>query len=241
MGEATPAAGSALTRVAEQVGEFQGDFIVDARVCCPGVWTTGGVERHAEQLFTIQADVWKNSLATVTLETYRDAWLTMDTRGREQLAIHAENSPRLTLVLKQISALLVVQPTPGDENRYATPTDSGFEDVRVEGLRTSTLGGPSKCPHELGGFGSDCLRRRVNTRMSPMAPLPISPYRTTVGESWAMYGRRKRATRLDSNLEPQPARSHSKRDASGFNGCVTHMLSASPHRRFSTGSSAGRL
>ncbi|WP_327672011.1 MULTISPECIES: hypothetical protein [unclassified Streptomyces] len=133
VGEATPAVGSALTRVAEQVEEFQGDFIVDARVRCPGVWTTGGVERHAEQLFTIQADVWKNSLATVTLETYCDAWLTMDTRGREQLAIHAENSPRLTLVLKQISALLGVQPTPGDENRYATPTESGFEDVRVEG------------------------------------------------------------------------------------------------------------
>ncbi|MGW2344716.1 hypothetical protein [Streptomyces sp. NPDC001661] len=133
VGEAVQAVGSALTRAAEQVDEFEGDFIVDARVRCPGVWTTGGVERRAEQLFTIQVDVWKNSLATVTLETYCDAWLTMDTRGREQLAIHAENSPRLELALERISALLGVQPTPGHENRYATPTESGFEDVRVEG------------------------------------------------------------------------------------------------------------
>lgn len=49
------------------------------------------------------------------------------------MEIHAENSPRLALALKQISALLGVQPTPGDEYRYATPTESGFEDVRVEG------------------------------------------------------------------------------------------------------------
>lgn len=83
VGEGTEAARSALSRLIEQVDNFQGDFVVDSHVRCPGVWTVGGAEHRAEQLFTIQADVWKNSLATVTLETYCDAWLTVDTRGRE--------------------------------------------------------------------------------------------------------------------------------------------------------------
>ena len=124
---------TALSRAASQVDSLQGDFVVAVRMRCPGVWSVPGAQHRAEQLFTIQADVWKRSLVAVTLETYSDVWLTMDTRGREQIATYNENAPRLALALKEISELLGCAPTAGDENRYATPTESGFEDIRIEG------------------------------------------------------------------------------------------------------------
>ncbi|GAA3827876.1 hypothetical protein GCM10022403_071360 [Streptomyces coacervatus] len=124
---------TALSRAASQVDSLQGDFVVAVRMCCPGVWSVPGARHRAEQLFTIQADVWKRSLVAVTLETYSDAWLTMDTRGREQIATYGENAPRLALALKEVSELFGCAPTPGDENRYATPTETGFEDIRIAG------------------------------------------------------------------------------------------------------------
>ncbi|MFI6543637.1 hypothetical protein ACIBO9_10390 [Streptomyces prunicolor] len=124
---------TALSRAASQVDSLQGDFVVAVRMRCPGMWTVPGARHRAEQLFTIQADVWKRSLTAVTLETYSDVWLTMDTRDREQIATYDENAPRLALALKEISELLGCAPTPGDENRYATPTETGFADIRIEG------------------------------------------------------------------------------------------------------------
>ncbi|MFE9453368.1 hypothetical protein [Streptomyces sp. NPDC006739] len=124
---------TALARAASHTDALQGDFVVAVRMRCPGVWSVPGTRHRAEQLFTIQADVWKRSLVAVTLETYSDVWLTMDTRGREQIATYDENAPRLALALKEISELFGCAPTPGDENRYATPTETGFEDLRIEG------------------------------------------------------------------------------------------------------------
>ncbi|MFI7503501.1 hypothetical protein ACIBVL_34525 [Streptomyces sp. NPDC049687] len=125
--------GSALARASEHVDELQGDFVVRVRMRCPGEWSEGGVRHRAEQLFTIQVDIWERSLLTVLLETYSDAWLTMDTRGREQLSVHEENAPRLEYALAEISNFFGCSPTPGEENRYAIPTETGFEDVRIDG------------------------------------------------------------------------------------------------------------
>ncbi|MFH8565180.1 hypothetical protein [Streptomyces sp. NPDC017988] len=125
--------GTAVSEAVEQAGSLQGDLLVSLRIRCPGIWLESGVKHRAEQLFAIQVDVWKSSLTVVTLETYSDAWLTMDTREREQAAVHAENAPRLTAALVEVSALLGSNPEPGDPNRHATPTEAGFEDPRTEG------------------------------------------------------------------------------------------------------------
>lgn len=92
-----------------------------------------GFAYRAEKLFSVQVEVWDGKLLVVTLETYSDAWLTMDTRDREQPEVHAANAPRLAAALEGISALLGSPPTPGDENRYAAPSATGFKDLRNEG------------------------------------------------------------------------------------------------------------
>lgn len=124
---------TALSDAVARAESFEGDFLTGLRLQCPGVWLESGVRHRAEQLFTVQVDIWKADLVVVTLETYSDAWLTMDTREREQPTIHAENAPRLTAALQAVSDLLGGDPEPGDPNRHATPTPTGFEDLTAEG------------------------------------------------------------------------------------------------------------
>ncbi|MFG3047718.1 hypothetical protein ACGFZR_22640 [Streptomyces sp. NPDC048241] len=122
-----------LSDIVNEIDSLSGELVVGARLECPGKWLIGGVEHHMEQLFRVQAEVWQRQLLAVTLETFSDVWLTIDTRGREQLSVHAENAPRLQRVLKNASEVLGCEPTPGDENRYAVPVEGGFEDVRLHG------------------------------------------------------------------------------------------------------------
>ncbi|MFJ8080818.1 hypothetical protein ACIQ6Y_09285 [Streptomyces sp. NPDC096205] len=124
---------TALSRAMTEVDSLEGEFVVGVRVECPGYWLESGVRHRAEKLFAIQVDIWKSSLLVVTLHTYADAWLTMDTRGREQPDIHAANAPRLAGALQGISRVFGVTPTPGAMNRHATPSAEGFEDPRIEG------------------------------------------------------------------------------------------------------------
>ncbi|MFI8892576.1 hypothetical protein [Streptomyces paradoxus] len=125
--------GTALSRAVGEADSLEGDFVVGVRVECPGYWLEKGAKHRVEKLFTIQVDIWKRTLLVVTLETYVDAWLTVDTRDREQPEVHAENAPRLAAALTGISSLLSSAPTPGDPNRHATPSEGGFEDPRIEG------------------------------------------------------------------------------------------------------------
>ncbi|WP_030546048.1 hypothetical protein [Streptomyces albus] len=125
--------GTALSAAVAQAESLDGEFLVSLRARCPGFWWEAGVRHRAEQLFAIQVQMWGADLIDVTLETYSDAWLTQDTRGREQAAVHADNAPRLAAALKEISTLLGTVPVPGDPNRYTTPTETGFEDPRTDG------------------------------------------------------------------------------------------------------------
>lgn len=127
------APGSAFAQAAAQADELDGDFVLTIRIDCPGWWFEPGSEYRAEKLFSIHLEVWDGRLLVVTLETYSDAWLTMDTRDREQPEVYAANAPRLAAALEGISALLGSPPTPGDENRHAAPSPTGFEDPRSEG------------------------------------------------------------------------------------------------------------
>ncbi|MFF9129950.1 MULTISPECIES: hypothetical protein [unclassified Streptomyces] len=133
LGPAPLAPGSDLTEAVAQAEALDGDFVLTFRIECPGWWLEPGGDHRAEKLFSIQAEVWGGDLLVVTLETYSDAWLTMDTRDREQPEVYAANAPRLAAALEGISALLGGAPTPGDENRYAAPSATGFKDLRNEG------------------------------------------------------------------------------------------------------------
>ncbi|MGC0332333.1 hypothetical protein RKD23_005323 [Streptomyces sp. SAI-170] len=125
---------TALSHAMTEVDSLEGGFVVGVRVECPGYWLESGARHRAEKLFAIQVDIWKSSLLVATLQTYGDAWLTMDTRGREQPDLHAVNAPRLAGALQGISRVFGVTPTPGAMNRHATPSAEGFEDPRIEGL-----------------------------------------------------------------------------------------------------------
>lgn len=37
---------------------LEGDFLTWLRIQCPGVWLKSGVRHRAEQLFTLQVDIW---------------------------------------------------------------------------------------------------------------------------------------------------------------------------------------
>ncbi|MEU3512137.1 hypothetical protein ABZ733_30490 [Streptomyces longwoodensis] len=127
------AAQSMLAPICTQVDSLAEDALISVRISCPGQWREHGNTYQAEELFTIRSEVWGRDFLALTLETYSDVWLTMDTRGREQAEIHAANYPRLTLALEIISKIMGAAPTPGDENRYAIPTETGFADTRAEG------------------------------------------------------------------------------------------------------------
>ncbi|MFD0338375.1 hypothetical protein ACFVH0_06715 [Streptomyces sp. NPDC127117] len=133
VGTAPLAPQSALAQAVAQAEALDGNFIVIIRIECPGLWLEPGFKYRAEKLFAIHLEVWGGKLLAVTLDTYSDAWLTRDTRDREQPEVYAANAPRLAAALQGISALLGSAPTPGDENRYAAPSETGFKDLRNEG------------------------------------------------------------------------------------------------------------
>ncbi|MGZ2359124.1 hypothetical protein LRE75_20850 [Streptomyces sp. 372A] len=124
---------SPFARAVREADALEGDLVVVIRLECPGKWLEPGGTHRAERLFAVQVEVWGGTLLVTTLETYSDAWLTVDTRGREQPEVHALNAPRLAAALDGISALLGGPPEPGEENRYAAPSTTGFRDVRAEG------------------------------------------------------------------------------------------------------------
>ncbi|MFD3511677.1 hypothetical protein [Streptomyces sp. NPDC058657] len=151
------AAEDRLTQAVERVEPIADESLVTLRVECPGLWSEPmGIKHRVEKLFAIQVDIWKGQLIVVTLETYSDAWLTMDTREHVQAEVYAENAPRLAAVLQEISELLGVAIEPGDPNRHATPTETGFEDILAEGPAYSDSWGtfevPARSRHLLAGL-----------------------------------------------------------------------------------------
>lgn len=133
MGTPPLAPGSDFAQAVAQSEALHGDFVVTIRIECPGLWLEPGFKYRAEKLFAIHVEVWGGNLFVVTLETYSDAWLTMDTRDRDQPEVYAANAPRLAAALQGISTLLGTAPTPDDENRHAAPSVTGFKDLRNEG------------------------------------------------------------------------------------------------------------
>lgn len=190
--EAEPLApDTALSRVLSEAETLQGDFLVTVRVDCPGTWIDSRVKHRAEKLFAIHVDLWEANLLAVTLETYSDAWLTMDTRDREQPEVFAENAPRLSAALEGISTLLGSSPSPGDPNRFATATQTGFEDPQVEGTAFDDSWGTFEIPAR-----SALLHSRVPESKDDYEEVTDRPVRyftirrdgRTLGYLWAAVG-----------------------------------------------------
>ncbi|QKV69518.1 hypothetical protein HUT13_12550 [Streptomyces harbinensis] len=183
--------GTALSHAVLEAGSLSGDLLVSVRIECPGYWLEAGVKHLAQKLFVVQVDLWKRRLLVATLETYSDAWLTMDTRDRPQPEVHAENAPRLAASLEGISALLGTAPTPGDPNRHATPTRQGFEDPRTEGFAYDDSWGTFEVPAR-----SRLIRSRLppsddeypDTTDQPVRYVTIGRGGQTLGYLWASTG-----------------------------------------------------
>ncbi|WP_328870975.1 hypothetical protein OHT76_13100 [Streptomyces sp. NBC_00287] len=183
--------GMVLSHALVEAGSPEGDVIVDVRIECPGYWRESGIMHRAEKLFVIQVEIWKSSLLMVTLETYSDAWLTVDTRDREQPEVYAENAPRLAAALKGITSLLGSAPVPGAPNRYATPTVTGFEDPRAEGPAYDDSWGTFELPARSG-----LLRSRIpasedeyeETTDNPVRYFTVRREGVIVGYVWAAVG-----------------------------------------------------
>ncbi|MEU6220631.1 hypothetical protein ABZ845_24430 [Streptomyces sp. NPDC047022] len=183
--------GTALSRAAAEADALEGDFVVDVRIECPGYWLKAGDKHRVEKLFAIQVQIWKSSLLVVTLETYSDAWLTTDTRDREQPEVFAENAPRLAAALEGISSQLGSAPTPGDPNRHATPTETGFVDPRIEGPAYDDSWGTFEIPAR-----TSLLRSRLPASEDEYQEITEHPVRyftvrrdgKTIGYVWASVG-----------------------------------------------------
>ncbi|MEU1941664.1 hypothetical protein ACFW95_09880 [Streptomyces sp. NPDC059474] len=180
--------GSAASEAVAQADALKGDCITVLQMQCAGFWLESDGKHRAEKLFTIQVDSWTAGPATLTLATYSDAWLTIDLREREQFAIHAENAPRLNAALREISELVGGAPDPGDPNRHATPTETGFEDVSEEGPAYVDSWGTFEIPARsrrlvstLPSTGTDY----PNVTDSPVRFLRVQRRGETLGYVWA--------------------------------------------------------
>lgn len=161
-GTAPLAPGSALAQAVAQAEALDGDFIVVVRLECPGLWLEPGFTYRAEKLFAIHLEVWGGNLLVVTLETYSDAWLTMDTRDREQPEVYAANAPRLAAALQGISTLLDTarqcartgrrEPSRGTERDwFQGPAERRSRLRRFLGdVRRAQPGKPAGLPHSAG-------------------------------------------------------------------------------------------
>ncbi|MFF5333700.1 hypothetical protein [Streptomyces sp. NPDC013181] len=179
---------SPVVRAVERADALEGDLVAVLRVDCPGTWLEPGRSHRAEKLFAVQVEVWGGTLLVVTLETYSDAWLTVDTRGREQPGVHALNAPRLAAALDGISAFLGTPPTPGDENRYAIPSETGFADPRVEGPAYDDAWGTFERLDRTRLLDSRLPRCDEEYEQVTEAPVRYAPVRrdgVTLGYVWA--------------------------------------------------------
>ncbi|MFK0141207.1 hypothetical protein [Streptomyces murinus] len=191
LGAAPLAPGSDLAQAVARTEACRGDFVLTIRVDCPGRWLEPEGTYRAEKLFTLQLEVWDGKLLVVTLETYSDAWLTVDTRDREQPEVYAANAPRLAAALDGISALLGGVPTPGDENRYAAPDETGFKDLRGEGPAYIDSWGTFEGLDRASLLNARILRSEgeyESISKSPVRYLTIRREGRTLGFVWASVG-----------------------------------------------------
>ncbi|MGW2817322.1 hypothetical protein [Streptomyces sp. NPDC001415] len=182
------APGTAFARAMDQAESVEEDCVVTIRVECPGYWLERDGKYRAEKLFTIQVTLWARRSLMVTLETYSDAWLTIDTRDREQPEVHALNAPRLAGALESISALLGSAPDPGDENYFAKPTQDGFEDVRIEGPAYDDAWGTFEVPDQYRRLRSMLPKSEDEyecTTDHPVRYLTVEHAGDVVGYLWA--------------------------------------------------------
>ncbi|MFJ6012903.1 hypothetical protein [Streptomyces sp. NPDC092952] len=100
---------------------------MEVSLAVPGTCMRTGMPHRVEKFFTISVEGWENGAATVTLDTYSDAWLSHDLRGHRQSGIQRENAPRLNAAITAITQALEAEVVPSGFTSYGIPTEDGFE------------------------------------------------------------------------------------------------------------------
>lgn len=99
---------------------------VSAHVKPAGVVTVEGDDVLEEGLFSLRASAFLDYVST-SLETFSDAWMPYDLKGRAQPAVHAANAPRLAAALRDLSEVLDTETEPEDPTYFGEPTGTGVD------------------------------------------------------------------------------------------------------------------
>ena len=70
------------------------------------------------------------AVATVSVDTYSDTWLSHGINGQPQPALAAANAPRLRAVLRRLAEELGTDADPGEPTKYAVPVEDGLDNHR---------------------------------------------------------------------------------------------------------------
>lgn len=120
-------------RITEEVrGRLRPGMVgmIDTSMYCAGYRMTPMGAKLDDQMFYLGAIVASGYVA-VYLQTYSDAWLSHDLRGRKQDDIYALNHQRLTDVLNSVALEMGDETDPDGPTYYAIPTATGA-DVHLE-------------------------------------------------------------------------------------------------------------
>ncbi|WP_244176907.1 hypothetical protein [Streptomyces albus] len=97
---------------------------MSAHIKGSGLVIVNGDDTVVEGLFSLRVSAFLNYTG-VSLETFSDAWMPHDLKGRAQPAVHATNAPRLAAALRDLSEALDSEIEPEDPTYFGEPTETG--------------------------------------------------------------------------------------------------------------------
>ncbi|MFC4514572.1 MULTISPECIES: hypothetical protein [Streptomyces] len=113
---------------------------------CAGSRREGDDWCREDRMFTLGVSV-ISGYFTAHLETFSDAWMAYDLRGRDQAAVYAANAPRLRSALEEISSLVGEEVDPDDATWFGVPTESGVENRFEDDGSASDVWGSFELPY----------------------------------------------------------------------------------------------
>ncbi|WP_262386862.1 hypothetical protein [Streptomyces sp. TRM49041] len=159
---------------------------IDLYTLCDGIVESGDRPETVEGLFALTVEV-SGSFFHVELTTFSDAWMPFDLRGREQQAIFAENRPRLSAALVDLSEALGLEVDPEDPTWFGIPTETGVENHFEDDGSPSDVWGRFEIPHRNGVFSQTPKFKPGYVRQAsgPVEYLPVHGKNAILGYLWA--------------------------------------------------------
>ncbi|CAM5512121.1 hypothetical protein [Streptomyces abikoensis] len=116
-----------------------------------GVLVGDGSDHRENNVFLLAASVLCEYLV-VDLQTFSDAWMPYDLKGREQAAVCEANRPRLAAALRGISEAVDAEIDPDDPTWFGKPTEDGIDNYFDEDGSASDVWGSFEMPRRYGIF-----------------------------------------------------------------------------------------